>query len=227
MSEERSDAMRFVEGSEIAARLRRFLEPPVAARLGERCEMCGEPVPEQHSHVVNIQTRALMCTCRPCRLLFTNPGAAGGRYRAVPDRYAAASELHITSALWDELQIPVGIAFFFHNSALGRMAAFYPSPAGATESLLPLGAWSDLARANPIVESLAPDVEALLARRHRDGVVECYVVPIDACYELVGRMRRVWKGFDGGQQAAEEIDSFFGSVRERSGVARASAERTS
>jgi hypothetical protein len=223
MSAERADAMRFAEGNETAARLRRFLTPPPKARAGERCDMCGEPVAEEHSHVVNVETRALMCTCRPCYLLFTNPGAAGGRYRAVPDRYLAASELRITSAEWDELQIPVGIAFFFHNSSLGRMAAFYPSPAGATESLLPLGAWTELARVNPVVQSLAPDVEALLARRHRDGLVECFVVPIDACYELVGRMRRTWKGFDGGQQAAEEIDSFFATVRERSGVAAPAA----
>jgi hypothetical protein len=48
-------------------------------------------------------------------------------------------------------------------------------------------------------------------------------VPIDACYELVGRMRRVWKGFDGGEEAWSEIESFFALVRERSGEESAAA----
>jgi hypothetical protein len=41
------------------------------------------------------------------------------------------------------------------------------------------------------------------------------VVPIDACYELVGKLRLLWKGFDGGQEAREAIDSFFDRVATR------------
>jgi DNA-binding IclR family transcriptional regulator len=59
------------------------------------------------------------------------------------------------------------------------------------------------------------DVEALLVRRGERGW-ECYLVPIDACYELVGLVRMHWKGFDGGQEAWEAIDGFFDAVRERS-----------
>jgi hypothetical protein len=62
---------------------------------------------------------------------------------------------------------------------------------------------------------IEPDVEALLARRLANATIECYVVPIDACYELVGRMRRSWKGFDGGAEGWADIEAFFGSVRER------------
>ena len=211
------DETRALDGGAIASRLRRFLAPRASARVRERCEFCGEPVPDGHSHVANLETRGIACACRPCYLLFTSRGAAGGKLVAIPDRYAVARELGMTSAEWDALQIPVGIAFFFVNSAQGRTVAFYPSPAGATESLLPLDAWDELAGRDPLVASLAPDVEALLARRRRDGVVECYVVPIDACYELVGRMRRVWKGFDGGEEGWAEIDAFFALVRERSG----------
>jgi hypothetical protein len=69
--------------------------------------------------------------------------------------------------------------------------------------------------ANPAMTDLAPDVEALLVRRTGDGF-ECYLVPIDACYELVGLVRLHWKGFDGGQEAWEAIDGFFDAVRERS-----------
>jgi hypothetical protein len=59
------------------------------------------------------------------------------------------------------------------------------------------------------------DVEALLVSRSTNGF-ECFLVPIDACYELVGRVRRSWKGFDGGQEAWADIESFFTSLRERS-----------
>jgi hypothetical protein len=44
---------------------------------------------------------------------------------------------------------------------------------------------------------------------------QTYLVPIDACYEFVGRLRTLWRGFDGGQQAREFIDSFFSQVAKR------------
>jgi hypothetical protein len=97
------------------------------------------------------------------------------------------------------------------------MVVFYPSPVGATESLLSLETWDELARTNPLLTTLATDVEALLVRSvQRRGDFECYIVPIDACYELVGRIRRRWKGFDGGEDAWTEIDAFFAEVRARS-----------
>jgi hypothetical protein len=202
------------DAAPLLAGLRRFLEPPKRARPGERCEFCAEPVPDGHGHVVSLETRALACACRACALLFTSERAAGGKYRTVPDRYLAVHGPVFSAAGWDSLQIPVSTAFFFVNSALGRAVAFYPSPAGATESLLPLEAWDQLARADPALGSLAPDVEALLVRRSADAF-ECHVVPIDACYELVGRIRRTWKGFHGGEEARREIDGFFESVRTR------------
>ncbi len=62
------------------------------------------------------------------------------------------------------------------------------------------------------------DVEALLLRgpdREHPGF-SCHVVPIDACYELVGRLRSLWRGFDGGQEARAAIDEFFAGVEKRS-----------
>jgi hypothetical protein len=103
----------------------------------------------------------------------------------------------------------------FHNSALNRTLAFYPSPAGAAESALPLETWDEIVASNPALRTLAPDVEALLVRRARTRS-EYYIVPIDVCYELVGLMRRHWKGFDGGEEARQAIDGFFERVHERS-----------
>jgi len=176
--------------------------------------MCGVPYGERHSHVVAVDTRELMCTCRPCALLFTSDGAAGGRYRAVPERYLSFPSFALTRVQWDELQIPVSVAFFFFNSTLESVAGFYPGPAGATESLLPLDAWQRLASGDPVLQTMAPDVEAFLVRRDKSHN-EAYIVPIDACYELVGELRRLWKGFDGGTEAGEALDAFFDRVRER------------
>lgn len=198
-------------------KLRRFLElrPEPQGEPEERCGFCSEPIPEEHRHVVEVEKRSLLCVCRACYLLFTHPGAARGKYRAVPDRYVRLPDMTLTEARWDRLQIPVGMAFLFHNSALNRTLAFYPSPAGAAESALPLEIWDEIVEANALLGTLAPDVEAALLRR-AGGRSEYYIVPIDACYELVGLMRRRWKGFDGGEDARQAIDAFFGRLRERS-----------
>ena len=158
-----------------------------------------------------------MCVCRPCYLLFTREGAAGGKYKAVPERFLYLPGIVLTDMQWDSLQIPVGIAFFFFNSSLQRMVVFYPGPAGTTESLLALETWNDLVKMNPVLATLDADVEALLVRNvKRRENFECYIVPIDACYELVGRIRRRWKGFDGGEDAWNDIDAFFADLRSRS-----------
>jgi hypothetical protein len=185
-------------------------------RAGERCEMCSERISDEHGHVVDVEARNLMCACRGCYLLFTSDGAGGSHFRAVPDRYLAFSDFKLSSSQWDSLQIPVSIAFFFLNSSLGRLAAFYPGPAGATESELPLDTWAEVIEANPELTTLMPDVEAFLVRAeaNRSGA-ECFLVPIDTCYELVGQLRRLWRGFDGGTEANDAIDTFFARVRSK------------
>ena len=197
--------------------LRRVLDRQRRTVPGERCEMCATPISDEHAHVVNVESRNLLCTCRACYLLFTSEGAAQGKFRAVPDRYLYAPSFAFGDAQWDALEIPVRIAFFFLNSSLGRVVAFYPSPAGATESQLPLEAWQEVVQANPVLETLAPDLEALLVygRRDRSGF-DCFLVPIDACYELTGVVRQRWRGFDGGEEAWREIEAFFTRLREKS-----------
>ncbi len=196
--------------------LRRFLEPKRRASPGELCEFCAEPLRDEHSHVVNVETRSLMCTCRGCWFLFAPDGAAGGKYRAVPEDTTFDPDFQLSDGQWEALQIPVAMAFFFHQTDLGRAVAFYPSPAGATESLLPLDTWDEIVAANPMLRSMLPDVQALLVFRPRNADKRCYVVPIDACYQLVGLIRRYWKGFDGGEEAWREIEAFFARLTERS-----------
>jgi hypothetical protein len=197
---------------------RKVFARPAAHAPGERCELCNEAIPAEHPHVVNLESRALQCACRPCYMLFTERGAGGGRYASVPERYLYDRDFTLTNAQWDEFQIPVRMAFFFVNSVLGKTVAFYPSPAGATESMLPADTWGEIMAANPLFATIEPDVEALLVQR-RDDAYECFLVPIDACYELVGHVRKNWKGFDGGEEAWAAIDGFFDGLRARAGSA--------
>ncbi len=176
--------------------------------------MCAEPIAETHQHVVNLESRVLMCTCRGCYLLFT-ASSAELRYRAVPERYVSFPDFTLGPGQWDELEIPVGLAFLFTNSTLDQTVAFYPSPAGATESELNSDSWAEIGADTPLLGELEPDVEALLLRRTDDGVI-CYLVPIDICYELVGLVRTYWKGFAGGDEVWAAVDELFERVRARS-----------
>lgn len=205
--------------------LARFLQKPKQVLPGERCEFCGVDIPDEHRHVANVEARSVMCSCTPCYYVFSPEGAARGKYRAIPEEYLLARDFELSQGQWDDLQIPVNLAFFFQNSQLGQTVAFYPSPAGATESLLPLETWAEVVRSNPFIEGLAADVEALLLYRRRDGRTECYLVPIDACYRLVGLIKIHWKGFDGGQEAWEQIERFFGNVRARAREIEAKSSR--
>ncbi len=178
----------------------------------ERCEMCAAPIADEHSHCVNVGTRSLLCTCRACYLLFTHDDATLA-YRAVPERYLSFETL--AAPVWEALELPVGTAFLFLNSAQERVVAFYPGPAGATESELSLQAWEQVVAAVPGLSTLKPDVEALLVHTESQQV-EAFLVPIDVCYELVGHLRKLWRGFDGGQDVREKLTVFFAGIRAKS-----------
>jgi hypothetical protein len=206
--------------------LRRFAAPRAAAAAEECCDLCRTSLAAGHPHLVDLASRRLLCACAPCALLFDQRGASLGRFKRVPTRRLRLRGLRLGADFWDRLQIPVRLAFFFENSDAslappsegergpsgGRAVAFYPGPAGATESLLPLDAWREVIAANPVLASLEPDVEALLLRDRGGAQPDCYLVPIDACYALTGTVRRSWKGFEGGTEAWQQIDAFFAEL---------------
>jgi Family of unknown function (DUF5947) len=191
-------------------------EPTAAVQAAdpELCEMCREVLDGRHGHVVEIEKRSIVCACRACYLLFISDGAAGGRYRSVPERvrYDPATPLDDTD--WNELQIPVAMAFFFVNSVLGRVVAGYPSPGGMTECELDLAAWDRLVAAYPLLAAMTPDVEAVLVNRAEHGN-EVFLLPIDRCYALVGELRLRWQGFDGGAEAHAALAAFLAGLRTR------------
>ncbi len=185
------------------------------AAEAEHCEMCNEVLTSRHGHLVDTEKRSLACACRACYLLFTHEGAAGGRYRAVPERICHDPERPLTDMDWNELQIPVAMAFFFFNSALGRVVAGYPSPGGTTECELDLAAWDRLAAAYPLLAEMAPDVESIFVNRKEN---EVFLIPIDMCYSLVGELRLLWQGFDGGAEVRAALAEFLAGLRKRAVV---------
>jgi hypothetical protein len=179
----------------------------------QHCEICSAELAPVHQHLIEPASRRLLCCCDACAVLFS--GRQSARYRPVPRLIRSLPAFRLTDAQWEELHLPINLAFFFFSSSAGRVVAVYPSPAGATESLLPLEAWHALEEENPLLRELEADVEALLVNRvgpARDH----YRVPIDECYKLVGLIRTNWRGLSGGTEVWEVIGRFFGSLKERS-----------
>jgi hypothetical protein len=206
--------------------LRRIAEPKPPqqeAPAEERCEFCGVDIDDRHGHVADVAQHRLLCVCRPCYLLFAPQGAGGGRYRGVGEDVRRVADLRVTESQWDGLKIPVDLVFFFRQSGVDHLLAFYPGPGGATESLLDLDAWGELVVENPVLDSTDEDVEAVLLRRLGDDFA-CYLVPIDACYELVGVVRSSWTGLGGGTEVWRRIDAWFEALDARArSVPRAGA----
>jgi hypothetical protein len=192
------------------AALRGLMRPRQPA---ERCELCSQELPAVHPHLLELSSRKLVCSCDACAVLFSDAGA--GRYRRVPRDVTRLSDFRLGDEQWEALQLPINLAFFTHSSAAGRVLALYPSPAGATESTLPLESWQALVGENPILKQLQPDVEALLVNRI-GAARDYYRVPIDECFRLVGLIRGSWRGLSGGSVVWAEIARFFGDLKGRS-----------
>lgn len=175
----------------------------------ERCGLCAAPIRPEHRHLVDPENRRIECACTACALLFENNQT--GHYRPVPRDPVLLADFVLDDVQWEYLGLPINLAFLFYNSVMGRMVALYPSPAGATESQLPLDAWQALVDQNPRLQTLQPDVEALLVNRiskpHR-----YYIAPIDRCYALVGLIRRHWSGFSGGDELWQKVSEFFAAL---------------
>jgi hypothetical protein len=195
------------------ARLRQFVRPRPAATQFERCALCGQLLPHDHPHLLELASRQLACSCQACALLFQ--GQPQARYRPIPRTRVYLPDFQLSDAEWEQLHIPINLAFFVANDT-GKIQAFYPSPAGATETQLPLEAWPRIVARNPVLQQLEPEVEALLVQRIGNQR-EHYRVSIDACYHLVGTIRARWSGLSGGREVWEEVARFFTHLRQTSG----------
>ena len=201
------------------ATLRRFVR---RADADERCELCSEVIRAhpRHEHLLERDRSQIACACTPCALLF--PVDAERRYLRVPKDVSRLDGFTMTDDQWEQLAIPVRMAYIQLHTTTHQPRAFYPSPAGATESLLSLDGWDELVRANPSLRRLHAGVEALLINRIGEAR-EHYLAPIDRCFELVGLIRVHWRGLSGGQDVWQHVNEYFDEMRRQSQPVEASA----
>ena len=131
----------------------------------------------------------------------------------MPRRGRFLANFRLTDEVWESLSLPINLAFFLQSTPAGRVVALYPSPAGATESLVTLEAWESLMAENPVLREFEPDVEALLVNRVGPGRI------------LPRRHRRVLQAGRphshplarpvAGTAVWDEINRFFAGLKER------------
>jgi Family of unknown function (DUF5947) len=190
-------------------------QAPVAA---ESCDLCGAVVPDEHRHLLHVEQRRIVCACEACWAL----RSGDPEYRPTGTRTIWLEPFDLDDELWGRFRIPIALAFFMRSSVSRGVVAFYPSPAGATESELSLEAWEELVRRNPILDELEADAEALIVNRLADPL-GCAIAPIDTCYGLVGLIKSRWEGISGGSALREAVPEFFAALRSRA-QSRAAAE---
>jgi Family of unknown function (DUF5947) len=204
--------------SGIPSVLRQFTRRRVTT---ERCELCSAELAPLHSHLLEPAKRQILCACESCALLFC--GQLGAHYLRIPRRIRLLSNFQMTDMEWEALMIPINLAFFYRDSASSPMIAMYPSPAGATESLLSLESWEEIRAQNRPLQTMESDVEALLVNRVSPSP-EYYVVPIDECFRLVGILRMHWKGLSGGTEVWKHVQQFFTDLQSRCSHAESGPE---
>jgi len=196
--------------------LRRFSRPVVDAP--EACEGCGAPLPDTHDHRLHVggtsADRRLECVCVACAAA----GAQGGPWKRVPRRCFHVHDLDAADVEWEGLGVPIRLAFFVVTSDGATPLAYFPSPAGAIELQPDRAAWARMNAKSAAIQSMRPDVEALLVDHTRvpgqeGALVDQYVVSIDICYRLVGIVRAHWRGLSGGTEVWRRVDELYVELR--------------
>ena len=148
-------------------------------RPGERCELCNETIADEHEHVVDLESRSLMCTCRGvlaavhARRRRRRPLPGGAR----PLRWRSPTS-RCRPGTWDALQIPVerGVLLpqLVARTRSPRSTRARPAPPSRCSSSTPgTTSWPPTRPGDA-----APDVEALLVRVDGERARrECFVVP--------------------------------------------------
>lgn len=181
---------------------------PRPAKPVEHCDLCATEVPADHRHLLQLAERQILCACESCFAL----RSGDAELRPTGHRIVSLQDFELPEEIWAGFRIPIGLAFLFESSVEGKLVAFYPSPAGATESELELEAWRDLADLNPVLETLETDVEALIVNRLADPP-QFLIAPIDRCYALVGLVKLRWEGINGGTNLRSAIAQFLDTLR--------------
>ncbi len=186
--------------------------PPLGSDT-EACDLCGAGISSNHRHLLHLAERRIVCACETCWAMRSGEGD----YRPTGNRTVWLAGLDVPDDLWATFQIPIGLAFFMESTVTECIVAMYPSPAGATESELHFESWRRMLERNPVLETLEPDIEGLIANRLSDPPV--YVIaPIDRCYGLTGTIKAAWEGISGGPEVQPAVDRFFDDLRVQAGI---------
>jgi Family of unknown function (DUF5947) len=197
--------------AEVVSALRRLQMrqmPEGPQPIEANCDLCGTSMPEDHRHLLQLEERSIACVCESCWAL----RSGDPEFRPTGSRVVWLDDLDLPDELWARLRIPIGLAFFLRTG--GGVVAFYPSPAGATESELDLAVWDDLVARNPVLEDLEPEGETLIVDR-LSGERRCAIAPTDQAYRLVGLVKASWQGISGGPEVGRAVAGFFDELRER------------
>jgi hypothetical protein len=215
---ERLDAMVAARRrAEMVARMRTLAQGGAAGAApvprkppAERCDLCGTTVPDDHRHLLHLEERRIECVCEACWALHSGDP----EYRPTGMRTIWLEPFDCDAEMWGRFGIPIGLAFFMRSTVSGGVIAFYPSPAGATESELELAAWAELVRRNPVLAEIEADAEALIVNRLSEPP-QYVIAPIDECYRLVGLVKMHWEGISGGAALERGVPEFFAALRAR------------
>jgi hypothetical protein len=182
--------------------------PPAPKAATGTCELCPSGLGANHRHLLRLDERRIICVCETCWSM----RSGDAEYRPTGGRTVWLDDFVLTDELWAGLQIPIGLAFMMRSSLTDMMVALYPSAAGATEHELDIFAWTSLAAANPVLEDLQPDAEALVVNRLSDPA-QVVIAPLDQCYRLVGLVKSRWQGISGGAGIEAAVEEFFAGLR--------------
>ena len=176
----------------------------------EACDLCGNTIPADHRHLLQLDERQILCACEACWAL----RSGDPELRPVGTRVEWLGDMRMSDEAWARLDVPIGLAFLMISGESGSVVALYPSPAGATESEIDPLAWRALREANPQLIGLEADAEALIVNRLADPP-QYAIAPIDECYRLVGAIKLAWEGISGGDGPQAAATSFLDELRER------------
>jgi hypothetical protein len=203
--------------AEMVARMRTLARTAAPSQTGgarpdaqERCDICNTRLPDDHRHLLHLVERRIICSCEACWALYSG----NAEFRPTGMRTLWLEDFQCGDEEWGAFQIPIGLAFFMRSTVTGTVVAFYPSPAGATESELSMESWQALVERNAVLEQLDPDAEALVVNR-LSRPHEYAIVPIDDCYALVGLIKSRWEGISGGSAIEQAVPEFFAAIRAR------------